>query len=172
MKKTAIFSFMLAIVLVFSTGCGVFDFLKSDKTFSKSGMSITLTESFYEKENVAYTAYYESPLILVFAIKEDLSYFEGMNLTLSDYAQLVIYNNSLSCDVIEDNDLTYFIFEKEVNGKNYLYFAPVYKSSDAYWLIQFACESANYEELKDTIIKYAQSVTFDSDADAVSNITV
>ena len=159
MKKAAILSLILSAVLIFSTSCGVLDFLKEDKTFTKSGMSITLTESFYEKENAAYTAYYESPMILVFAIKEELSYFEGMNLTLNEYAQLVIYNNNLSCEVIEDNDLTYFIFEKSVNGKNYLYFASVYKSDDAYWLIQFACESANYEELKEAIIKYAQSVT-------------
>ena len=43
---------------------------------------------------------------------------------------------------------------------------------DSYWIIQFACESEKYDELKDAIIKYAKSVTFDSSAESVSNVAV
>ncbi len=172
MKKAAILSFILSIVLVFSTSCGVFDFLSKSKTFQQDEMSITLSSVFEETSVENYTSAYDSPDIAVLTVREDFSLFEGIDLTLNQYAELVISTNGRSCYVIEENGLTYFIYEETVNSTNYMYFVSVYKSDSAYWIIQFACESEKYDELKDAIIKYAKSVTFDSSAESVSNVAV
>lgn len=129
------------------------------KNFSKAGLTITLTNKFHEKEMVSYTAVYNSESIAVFALKEEKSLLEGGELTLEEYADLVISNNQLDATVKETEGLTSFTFEKHVNGKDCTYFAAVYKGNDAYWLLQFSCESTKYEGLKSTVIKYAKSVT-------------
>ena len=129
-----------------------------EKVFSKAGLTITLNDKFYEKEMVSYTAVYDSESIAVFALKEEKSLLEGEELTLEEYADLVIANNQLDATAKDAEGLISFTFEKHVNGKDCTYFATVHKSDDAYWLLQFSCESTKYEDLKPTIIQYAKSV--------------
>lgn len=129
-----------------------------EKMFSKSGLTITLNDGFNEKELVSYTAAFDSKSIAVFVIKEDFSSIENKNLSLEEYAELVINNNKLDVTVEKTEGLTSFTFEKHTNGKDYIYFATVYKSYDAYWILQFSCESAKFESLKALIIQYAKSV--------------
>lgn len=154
--KKRVLGLALVLILVLSTGCGVF--VDSPKTFTKSGLSITLTEAFSEKEYVTFTAYYLSSNMMVTALKEEFSLFDGMNLTLDEYAQLVIEANSLDAEVSHENGLVCFTFQQAVNGKDFSYLAAVYEAEDAYWLVQLGCESGNFEKLKDEMVKYAQSV--------------
>ena len=129
-----------------------------EKTFSKSGLTITLTNKFYEKEFAPYAAAYSSDSIAVFTLKEDKSLFGNEDLTLLEYAELVVENNQLNATVREIEGLISFTFEKTVDGKDYTYFATVYKSNDSYWLLQISCENTKYEDLKSTIVKYTKSV--------------
>ena len=55
--------------------CGCSLFQASPKTFTKSGMSITLTDDFTERDYVSYTAVYDSQYVAIFAIKEEFSLF-------------------------------------------------------------------------------------------------
>ena len=74
---------------------------------------------------------------------------------------LQVENNKAEYTVQEKNGLTYFEYEKEVSGKNYKYFACAFKADDAYWLIHFYCETKNYDDLSETFVKWAKTVTFD-----------
>ena len=158
MKKTL--SFILIAIMLFSfTGC--FN-LASEKVFEKSGMEITLTSKFYEKDHVSYTSIYESSDIAVFTLKEEFSLIPGSSkYTLDNYADLVIKANQIDTEIEHEDDLTYFSFDKTVNGKDFVYFGFVYKGTDAFWLIQFACEEKNENDLIKDIFKYAKSVTID-----------
>ena len=101
---------------------------------------------------------------IVVMLKEEFTLFEEAgyeDMTLSEYADLVIQANSLSAERKEEEGLTCFTYEKEQNGKNFEYYATVFKGPDAYWLIQFACETKNFDDFLPDFQKWAKSVTFE-----------
>ena len=158
-KPIALISLALVFLMVF-TACDLF---KSEKTFSKSGYQITLDDSFTEKEYVSMTGYYESTKMIVTVLKEEFTLFEGYDVeTLKEYAELVIEANGMSnITPSESNGTVFFEYEKNLNGKDYKYYATVHKSSDAFWLVQFGCEAKNYDDLKSDMEKYAASFNAD-----------
>jgi len=163
MKKILSICLVFILTMTLLTGCAFKTLLDKisppeEKTFTKSGMSITLTDDFYEKEYVSFTSAYESEKIAVFTLKEEFTLFGGANYSLKEYAELVTQANMLSATVKTKDDLTYFAYDKEVNGKDFHYTAFVYKGSDAYWLIQFACVKDQAEKLEKDIFAYAASV--------------
>ena len=135
------------------------------EVFSSGGMSIVLTDEFEETPVDKYTATYGSRDVAVIALKEEFSLFEGFeNYTLEQYANLVIENNNMSNTVIKNVDglmgFEYTYFNPETN-KNYIYFSYVYKSNDAFWLVQFATEENKATEYFDDIVMWANSVEFE-----------
>lgn len=153
-------SALLAIIMIAFIGCST---PAKAKTFEKAGMSIELTNEFTEKEMVQFTACYMSSTVIVTVLKEEFSLAQGFeNYTLMQYAGLVIRNNQIdvTAQMSEDDKYAYFRYDKTVTGKDFTYWATCFKSDDAFWLIQFACETKNYEEMAATFEKYADSVTF------------
>lgn len=155
MKKLIAMILVVCSVMLLASGCDLFT---KEKTFSKSGMSITLTEKFVEKDRVAFTSTYESEDILVTTLKEEKSLLGDLSVDLDGYTKLVIKANNLTELPKHKDGLTYFEYEKEANGKDFHYFAFTFEGEDAYWLIQFACEQKNHEKMEDTIFKYAKTV--------------
>lgn len=168
--KYKLFSILLALVLLL-TGCTA---AESEPTppaaqdFSKAGMTITLTEEFYEKEHMGYTTCFLSDDIAVFVLKEEYTLFEHTDFssasTLEEYAGLVWNANQFTGDVplVTDGDLKYFEYDYSANGNNYTYRTYVFKSADAFWLVQFASLADSYEGLTDTMHSYAAGVVFDA----------
>ncbi|MDD4124894.1 MAG: hypothetical protein PHW77_04115 [Eubacteriales bacterium] len=160
MKKAAV-AFFLVLALTLS-GCSFLLKEASSKTFTKAGLSITLTDAFYESEYITYTAFYSMADVAVFTLKEEFTLLEGFeNYSLNEYCQLVISNNGKSSSVQEDDNLTYFVYENIANGKNFSFFCSVYKSGDAFWLVQFTCLNDKYDEYYDDFITWAKSVKFE-----------
>jgi hypothetical protein len=154
-----IVSVALAVLMLAFTGC----FAPQAKTFKKAGMSIVLTEEFYEKDHIAMTAYYESSTVLVVATKEEFSLLPGLgDYSLTDYANVIIVGNQMGSNTVitEKDNYVAFQYSETVGGKNYSYWATCFKTDDAFWLIQFACETKNFESKMSTFEKYANSVTF------------
>lgn len=164
--KKRLLALAVAAVAVLSLLCGCFS---SAKTFEKSGMQITLTSNFVEKEIVSQTAYYESPNAIVTALKEEFSLVPGFSsYSLSKYTDLVLSNNKLTAtkQSREGKEYLYFTYEKTVSGKDFYYLATTHKTTDAFWLIQFACTVDKKEEKTETFLKWADSITFGADASA------
>ncbi len=161
MKKLLIGLLSLIIVLSMCS-CGILNAVMGakEKTFEKAGLTITLTEKFYERDYVSFTAVYESNDIAVFTLKEKRSLFASYdkNMTLSKYADLVVSANNLENDFEEDDGLYCTTYEREANGKEMMYYAFVFEGDDAFWLVNIACESKNAEKLEDTIMSYAKSI--------------
>ena len=157
-SKTVLLTFILVFTFVF-TGC-----FSGPKTFSKAGMSITLTNRFTEKEYISMTAYYESSDMLVTVLKEDFASYPSVSTwSVSKYAQNVVQANRLSgIDIqLSESGYAYFEYAKTVSGNEYSYFATCHKAQDAFWLIQFAVFTKDFEEKMDTIWQYANSITFE-----------
>ena len=135
------------------------------KDFSSNGMTITLTYEFIQTDIENYTVAYDSKDVAVFALKESFTLVEGFqDYTLEQYRNLVLQNNNLSSSKIKDKEgLTGFEYEftnpdtKDV----YKYFSFVYKSNDAFWLVQFATLADNVDDYSSRIFNWAKTVSFE-----------
>ena len=154
MKKRNLIALLLCAVMLLTCGCSA-----KAKTFTASGMTIELTEDFTEKDMLGFTAVYQSEDVFVFALKEEFDIL-GDEMNVDEYAELVLEANQMDADVEHEGEHTYFTFDKTVSGKDMTYTAVLYKGEDAYWMIQFACLSKDYDKLEDTIFGYANSVEF------------
>lgn len=167
---------LLKRILVLTIAVATFVFagcFGSPKTFSKEGMSIELTDQFVEKEYISMTCYYESPEMIVTVLKEEFSLNPSVeSWTLTKYAQTVVSVNGLTDVEISKSEQGYAFFEysKTVSGKDYTYFATCHKSEDAFWLIQFACFTKNYDSQKSNMEKYADSITFGTSSTSVDGL--
>ncbi len=147
-------------VLVLAVGCGV-----KEQTFSSdAGVSVTLTNEFEETPMTGVTYCVSSKNIVFMAQKESFELVEeygyDINMSLSEYAQICIDNNSLNSIVNEniDKNLTYFVYTAKSSGIEFSYYAFVKKGTDAFWLCQIACYSVSEDNLKDQIFDWASTI--------------
>ncbi|MCL1822866.1 MAG: hypothetical protein FWG44_01565 [Oscillospiraceae bacterium] len=151
---------VVVLVLVFA----VFSNMSSPKEFSKAGLTITLTDKFdVPKERYPdFDVVYESRTSMMAAIKEDFGTLEYVgipsDISLREYAEMVMDANRKSGSVKEKDGLVYFEYTDSNQGQRFSYFATVFRGKDAYWLVQFFCEEKNYDKLQKDFIKWAQSV--------------
>lgn len=153
----AIGGYAITSLLLFNTPA-------SAKTFSSDGVNITLTEAFQETDVEGFTVTYGSRDVAVFIIKEPFTLLDSFeDYSLEQYADLVIQSNNLDTSQEKTNDgLITFEFNS-VNpstNENYHYFAYVFKSDDAFWLIQFSTLSENVDTYSEQIHEWAKSINF------------
>lgn len=169
MCKLKKFSVCIFIVIFSMSFFGCNSKIK-EKVFSKDGISITLTEEFEEKEYYDFNAYYDTEDAQVYIMKESFELLkendQPTDISLVEYAEIMMETQNLNSKVEEKDGLTSFYYEKsfldyDKNTVDYLYFAVVFKSDDAYWLLQFACEKNLYGEYEEKFVKWAKSVEFD-----------
>ncbi len=135
------------------------------KDFSSNGMTIKLTDEFVKTDVENYTVAYDSKNVAVFALKEAFALADGFqDYTLEQYGNLVLQNNNLSSSKIEDKE-GLIGFEYEFTNPDtkdtYKYFSFVYKSNDAFWLVQFATLTENVNEYRAQILEWAKTVSFE-----------
>ena len=153
---------LLLLTLVCAAGCEA-----EPKTFTQNGFTITLTDEFEKADYGAYTAAYACEDMFLVALKEDFIYFEGeygAHSSLMDYASLLIESNDIDAKLTEEDGLVYYtydIYNFETSELMYTFLAAVYKTEDAFWSVQFAVDAHRFEELKDDILVYARSVSFE-----------
>lgn len=135
------------------------------KTFSDSGMHITLTDAFTPTQAAGRTACYESAQVAVFALKEEFTMMTGLeNYTLQQYGEAVVQSNELpSTSLKSENGLLYFEYDytNPDTLQVYTFVSYVYKAPDSFWLIQFTTEKEDASSYRAQITEWAQSVSFD-----------
>lgn len=146
---------------------GLFSMSKAKpKDFSSNGMSITLTDEFYERTMWGYTVCYDSSKAAVFALKEGFDLVEDFeNASLEEYGALVLKSNNCDSSVKLQNDhgLTYFEydFSNPETNETYSYFTVLYKTSDAFWIVQFTTLEDKMDSYRQQFIDWAKAVTFE-----------
>ena len=156
---------VVGAVAGYSITSGVFSNKTPDvKTFSSNGMVITLTDEFRETDIENYTVAYGSKNVVVFALKEAFTLADGFgDYTLEQYADLVVQANNVgSAEIKNVEGLTHFeySFTNPQTNDVYQYFSYVYKTNDAFWLIQFSTLNENVDEYVHQITEWAKSVEF------------
>jgi len=165
---------LLAVILLLS-GCTQLDALlgKQDPevppqpvTYTHAGASITLIDTFIQREYISYTMCFESEDIAVMALKEEFTLFANTDYsaesTLADYATLVWNANSMAGvpELITDGDMTYFDYARSANGNDYTVRTYVFKTNDAFWMFQFTALTENFAAVEAQIDSYAATIVF------------
>ncbi len=161
LKKFCLLVFLILVIFAVLCGCS------SKKTFAKDGLSVTLTDDFYEREHIEYTAYYSSPEMVVLTLKENFSLFDAINrdaekMTVKDYAWVVIgaYDSQFTIErkVEEKDGFAYFTYENKWKDKAYKFLWCGYKATNAFWSVQFGCKKSDFNDLKEDMFDYAKTV--------------
>jgi hypothetical protein len=161
MKKIAILMAVLMLTLSLAS-CG----LMGPKTFTVDDLSITVEGFFTEQNglNEAYDLILISPDAGVMILKETFAEFTSAaldtNMSVKDYAKIVMTSNALQGAPTEEDGLTYFTYTETVDGTEFTYMGFCYRGTDAYWLVQIYCPTADYETKKPEMMEWAKSVTF------------
>ncbi len=160
MKKIAIL--MAALMLTLSlASCG----LMGEKTFTVDNLSITVEGFFTEQNglNEAYDLILISPDAGVMILKETFTELTSAaldtNMSVKEYAEIVMTSNSLTGEPTEEDNLTYFTYTAESEGTEFTYMGFCFRGTDAFWLVQIYCSSADYETKKPEMMEWAKSVT-------------
>lgn len=156
---------MCAVVAVLGIlgGCSA----SSKEYDTGAGMKMTLPGTFTKKDLDGQTAYFESPTAIVTVLKETFDELQAVGLdlgsqsTVEEYGQIVIDGNSLEGTLLDKDGIKYFEYEQQVSGMDFSYLGTVAKGPDAFWLVQFACETKNYEKFQEDFFEWAKSMKFE-----------
>lgn len=162
MKRIALLMALLALALSLAS-C---DLLAPEKTYTCEEMSITVKGMFSQQNDLheAFDLILLSPSAGVMVLREDLADFEANDLdtdiTVAEYAAILMENNELDGSPVEEDGLTYFTYSETAEGTEFTYIGFCYSSPEAYWLVQCYSTSEKFEDMKPAFITWAKSVTF------------
>ena len=162
--RVGIIVLVLCVLLGFCAGFfGPRLMRNAPKSFTKDGFTIVLDGHFLEAEFPNYDFSYDSEKAAVFGLKEEKDLFAGAfeALSLTEYAALVIDNNGLDAEIETENGLTGFVYDATIeDGRRYRYYSYVFKTEEAFWLVQFAVEAEQAQERESDVEKWAKSIVF------------
>ena len=171
--KRVLLCCLACLLLTGLLACGD-DYLVSDdpaKTFTEDvGFSITLTEAFSKYEKEGCTLCYDSSQVAVFCIQSKLSdYPEMAKISFADYVADVVQKNAdkkftrqfdiegITCVEYETDDLV-------LEDQTWYFLTAIMNSGDAYWLVQFMCDSSLRDALSPAFSTWLCSVFFPTSA--------
>ncbi|MBQ2945103.1 MAG: hypothetical protein IJD95_00880 [Clostridia bacterium] len=130
-----------------------------DKTFTNDGVSITLTTKFIEQSYDGFNFVYGTEDVVILGSKESFAdYPELADYTNEEYGLSVLNANEFDPTVMLKPFGESYSFSYQAEG--YYYFCVIYKSSDAFWLVQYATDVELAGDYADDFEKWANSVTF------------
>ena len=161
-KKTGLIVILVAAVVGLvagSLGGKVIANTEREKEFSAEGITITLTDKFRRYENENFTVGYGAKDRSVLVSKETYGALGvASDYTIQEYGQLVLSANGMedTVQLQEIDGLTCFEYQAET----YNYLAVLYKSQDAFWMVQFCTEIDKADTYESDFLKMAKTVKF------------
>lgn len=154
-----VITLIATLAILFGIGALSLFIEPEEKTFTKSGISITLNEDFKEEYISGYDVVYSTNYMAFFAKSEKFNgndYLSAMS--VEDYCDAVMEANGRKGVSKQKDGLTYYEFNAlSDQGINYRYIAFIYKADDCFWLVQFAVEENMYDVYEEDVFKYAKS---------------
>lgn len=137
------------------------------ETFTANGMTITLTDDFTEIDLDEFDAAWESWDVAVVVLEEPFDTLtevmdDPATATVREFAELHRDSNGKTAQIETRDGLTRYCYEwtDTDSGTTYRYYTYLYKSDDAFWMVQFWLDAEDAAEYQDVIPQWAQSVTF------------
>ncbi len=134
------------------------------KDFSYEEMTITLTALFKEEEVEGRTVFTSND-VAVFVLRENFvaGDIDLSGYTVRGYAELARENNPVMAGATyeETDGVPNMVYTYAGDdGKTYVYFTTFYKSSNAFWIVQYFVNGSGYESRKPKFIEWAKTVHF------------
>lgn len=134
------------------------------KDFSYEEMTITLTALFKEEEVEGRTVFTSND-VAVFVLRENFvaGDIDLSGYTVRGYAELARENNPVMAGATyeETDGVPNMVYTYAGDdGKTYVYFTTFYKSSNAFWIVQYFVNESGYESRKPKFIEWAKTVHF------------
>ena len=152
----------VALTAVCIVGCGILT--PQPKEFSSDGITITLDDRFTQTSVENYTVAFDSEDIAVFVLKEPFSLAEGFgDLSLDEYADLVVNSNSLTSDskkISDDRICIEYDAVPAESGERYFYYSYLFKTDDAFWIVQFTTREDKVEKYYPKFEEWVKTVSF------------
>lgn len=135
------------------------------ETFAAEELRITLTDSFKEQQVSGYTTCFASEETAVFILREDVSAMQYYGqLPLDVYGAMILANSGLGEEVRLQTEEGLTTFEASLpdpeTGGSYYYYCGVFRSRDAYWLVQITTVAQRPQEQIPLFRRWLKSVTF------------
>ena len=154
---------LFLVVLVFSlfalVGCTVI----SDKEFTAAGITITLDNTFTQKEVVQAPLYLESLDHIFIGLRESKSSLFAYGIdTLAEYTQAVISNAGHDSEVLTFNEgeitFMYAYYEATVEDQDFGYMLICMEGADYFYTMNFGCLEKNLDGNKDQYIDWVKTI--------------
>ena len=135
------------------------------ETFAAEELRITLPDDFQEADVSGYTACFASGETAVFILREEPDREVFGELSLDLYGAMILANSGFGQDVQIDNaqGLTTFRASRANagTGQEYFYYCGLFRSADAYWLVQITTAAENPDEQIPLFRQWLMSVKFE-----------
>lgn len=164
-NKKGIVVLIIAMIIGLIAGV-VSSFLPaSDGIFTAEELSITLTDEFFDLYEEGYNGVFANEDVVVLVVKDAFEdYPELKEYSLKQYGELIAENYSLTDSALKrENDLTYFtyLFQNPDTDETYSYKSYIFKTDNAFWIVQFATLEQDVEAYSEQIKQWATTITFE-----------
>lgn len=151
----------LMLFSLFLVGCG-----PSEKTFTGVGISVTLDDSFIEKDVIQAPFYLESTKYIFTGMRESKASLATVNVyTLDDYIETVLSVNgkgSVTPEVKRDEDdnilYYYAYYHNSVEDMNFGYMMIAMEDDSNFYTMNFGCLEEEFDDNKDQFFEWASSI--------------
>ncbi len=160
MKK--VFTLATAMLCLFTlTACK-----PAVQEFSGSGITISLTEEFIEKEVIQAPFYLESTRHIFMGMRESKTDLTGINIhTLTEYIEAVMENGGVTAEVstYDEGDVLfmYAYYTKTVSEVQYGYMLLVMEGANYFYTMNFGCLQKNLEASKSQYLEWAATIVIE-----------
>jgi hypothetical protein len=156
---------LLFMILVFTMGLSACS--SADKEFSDIGVTITLNDTFIEKDVIQAPLYLESQEYIFTGLRESYSSLVPYSIiNLEDYIEAVLTNNghgNTSYEAMTDDDdnvlYLYAYYHATVEDMDFGYMLIVMQGSEHFYTMNFGCLEDNLDDSKDQFMDWAETIT-------------
>lgn len=152
------FVLLLALVLCIGlvSGCSAKEttaaYVHQDLTLHLPPAYLDLSDQDYADQ---YDFFYGLDSVIISGLRDEKSLFDGFNVDLQVYADLVLTVNELDCELTQADGIRYFTYE----AGSYTYVVTLWETGDAFWTVQAYCPTEDYSRVSDQMWEILRSVT-------------
>ena len=163
MKK--IIAFTLTVITLILTLASCYLLMPKDKDFSFEELTITMTTQFikddYEQDEYGCEEWSYASFNTVAMFERnpiDIVIDELVEADAKTFARFILTDDKI--EVNEKDGLVYHSYERFLEGEDYYFITYTFKSSEAFWLVTFACKSKEKDARLEEYNAMAKSVKF------------
>lgn len=156
--KKVMFIFVLVFSMFVLAGCKA-----EDKEFTGSGITITLNDTFFEKDVVQAPLYLESLNHIFMGLRESKTQLASYNVdTLTEYIDAVLSNagKNSTVETYDEDGITfmYAYYEATVEDQEFGYMLICMEGTGHFYTMNFGCLKDKLDGYKDQYLDWAKTI--------------